>query len=69
MLINTSFYVYFLIFVKTFNRKRKKNIHIYNMVNLNKHYNPKNLSDRVALMFTKFLRFLADAFFKKKIWS
>ncbi len=36
------------------------------MSNLNKHYNPKNLSDRIALIFTKFLRFLADAFFKKK---
>ena len=36
------------------------------MNNLNKHYEPKNFSDRVALIFTKFLRFLADAFFKKK---
>ena len=36
------------------------------MNNLNKHYNPKNFSDRIALIFTKFLRFLADAFFKKK---
>ena len=36
------------------------------MSNLKKHYNPKNLSDRVALIFTKFLRFLADAFFRKK---
>ncbi len=31
-----------------------------------KHYTPKNLSDRTALIFTKFLRFLADTFFKKK---
>ena len=36
------------------------------MSNLEKHYNPKNFSDRVALIFTKFLRFLADAFFRKK---
>ncbi len=66
MLINISFYVYFSICVKTFHRNKKNNIHIYNMTNLNKHYNPKNLSDRVALIFTKFLRFLADAFFRKK---
>ena len=66
MLINISFYVYFSICVKAFNRNKKNNIHIYNMANLNKHYNPKNLSDRVALIFTKFLRFLADAFFRKK---
>ena len=39
------------------------------MINLNKHYKPKNFSDRVAYSFTKFLRFLADAFFRKKIWS
>ena len=31
-----------------------------------KHYVPKNFSDRIALIFTKFLRFLADTFFKKK---
>ena len=31
-----------------------------------KHYTPRNLSDRTALIFTKFLRFLADTFFKKK---
>ena len=31
-----------------------------------RHYTPKNLSDRTALIFTKFLRFLADTFFKKK---
>ena len=36
------------------------------MSNLEKHYKPKNLSDRVAYGFTKFLRFLADAFFRKK---
>jgi len=36
------------------------------MSNLEKHYKPKNFSDRVAFSFTKFLRFLADAFFKKK---
>ena len=36
------------------------------MSNLEKHYKPKNLSDHVAFGFTKFLRFLADAFFRKK---
>ncbi len=36
------------------------------MTNLDKHYAPKNFSDRVALIFTKFLRLLADAFFRKK---
>ena len=36
------------------------------MINLNKHYKPKNFSDRVAYSFTKFLRFLADVFFRKK---
>ena len=36
------------------------------MINLNKHFVPKNLSDKIALSFTKFLRFLADTFFKKR---
>ena len=36
------------------------------MNNLEKHYQPKNISDRVALAFTKFLRLIADLFFKKK---
>ena len=36
------------------------------MENLLKHHKPENFSDRVALTFTKFLRFLADTFFKKK---
>jgi len=36
------------------------------MTNLEKHYKPENLSDRVALSFTKFLRLLADTFFKKR---
>ena len=36
------------------------------MTDLNKHYEPKNLSDKVAFFFTKFLRFLADTFFKKR---
>tara|TARA_B100001079_G_scaffold140487_1_gene120307 strand:- start:92 stop:775 length:684 start_codon:yes stop_codon:yes gene_type:complete len=36
------------------------------MSDLNKHFEPKNLSDKVALLFTKFLRFLADTFFKKR---
>tara|TARA_B100001057_G_scaffold459273_1_gene509287 strand:- start:14 stop:715 length:702 start_codon:yes stop_codon:yes gene_type:complete len=36
------------------------------MSKVGKHFNPKNLSDKVALSFTKFLRFLADLFFKKR---
>ena len=36
------------------------------MDNLNRHVKPKNKSDQVALAFTKFLRFVADTFFKKK---
>ena len=36
------------------------------MTDLDKHFEPKNLSDKVALSFTKFLRFLADTFFKKR---
>tara|TARA_B100000676_G_scaffold261568_1_gene272027 strand:- start:39 stop:701 length:663 start_codon:yes stop_codon:yes gene_type:complete len=36
------------------------------MDKLEKHYKVKNFSDRVALGFTKFLRFLADTFFKKR---
>ena len=36
------------------------------MENLLKHHKPESFSDRVALTFTKFLRFLADTFFKKK---
>jgi ubiquinol oxidase len=36
------------------------------MDNLEKHYKPENTSDRVALAFTKFLRLIADIFFKKK---
>ena len=36
------------------------------MTNLNKHFEPKNFSDKVALLFTKFLRLLADTFFKKR---
>ena len=36
------------------------------MDNLNRHYKTKDLSDRIALSFTKFLRFLADTFFKKR---
>jgi len=36
------------------------------MVNLEIHHKPENLSDQVALAFTKFLRFIADTFFKKK---
>ena len=36
------------------------------MDRLIRHHKPQNLSDRIALAFTKFLRFLADTFFKKK---
>ena len=36
------------------------------MNELNKHFKPKNLSDKIALSFTKFLRLLADTFFKKR---
>ena len=35
------------------------------MNDLEKHFMPQNLSDKVALSFTKFLRLLADTFFKK----
>ena len=37
-----------------------------NMNDLEKHFMPQNLSDKVALSFTKFLRLLADTFFKKR---
>ena len=36
------------------------------MSNLDRHFQPQNFSDEVALSFTKFLRFLADTFFKKR---
>ena len=36
------------------------------MVNLDIHHKPENLSDKIALAFTKLLRFIADTFFKKK---
>ena len=36
------------------------------MENLNRHHTPQDLSDKIAFAFTKFLRFLADTFFKKK---
>ena len=36
------------------------------MSNLYIHHEPKNRSDRIALAFTKFLRFIADTFFRKK---
>ena len=36
------------------------------MINLDIHHKPENLSDRIALGFTKLLRFIADTFFKKK---
>ncbi len=36
------------------------------MLSLDTHHKPENMSDRVALAFTKLLRFIADTFFKKK---
>ena len=33
---------------------------------LDSHHKPENISDRIALGFTKLLRFVADTFFKKK---
>ena len=36
------------------------------MISLDIHHKPENMSDRVALAFTKLLRFIADTFFKKK---
>ena len=36
------------------------------MLRLDIHHKPENMSDRVALAFTKLLRFIADTFFKKK---
>jgi ubiquinol oxidase len=36
------------------------------MINSDIHHKPENLSDRIALAFTKLLRFIADTFFKKK---
>ena len=36
------------------------------MENLNRHHKPQDLSDKIAYAFTKFLRFLADTFFKKR---
>ena len=36
---------------------------------LDSHHKPENISDRIAFGFTKFLRFVADTFFKKKIWA
>ena len=47
--------------VKIFN-----NNYFYFVSELKKHFKPKNLSDKVAYSFTKFLRFLADTFFKKR---
>ena len=40
---------------------------MYYMENITRHHKPQNLSDRVALIFTKFLRLLADTFFKKSM--
>ena len=36
------------------------------MILTNKHYKPKDISDRIALGFTKALRFVADTFFAKR---
>lgn len=35
-------------------------------IDLSQHYNPEDLSDRLALIFVKFLRFFADTFFAKR---
>ena len=35
-------------------------------INMFSHYQPRNLSDKVALLFTKMLRLFADFFFKKR---
>ena len=37
------------------------------MLNLEIHHKPENISDRVALAFTKLLRFIADTFLKKNM--
>jgi len=34
--------------------------------NLTSHHQPQNFSDKIALLFVKFLRFFADSFFAKK---
>ena len=47
-------------------KKKRFNNYMNRMENLTRHHKPQNLSDRVALTFTKFLRLLADTFFKKK---
>ena len=36
------------------------------MNNLAKHYKPENISDHIALSFTKFLRLIADLLNEKK---
>jgi ubiquinol oxidase len=38
----------------------------YYPVALERHYDPQNLSDRIALAFTKLLRFFADTFFANR---
>jgi ubiquinol oxidase len=35
-------------------------------VDLNRHHRPSGLSDRIAILFVKFLRFFADTFFAKR---
>ncbi len=35
-------------------------------IDLSRHHEPENLSDRVALLFVKVLRFFADTFFAKR---
>ena len=37
------------------------------MTNLKIHHKPENVSDRIALGFTKLLRLIADTFFKKNM--
>lgn len=36
------------------------------LMKLDSHHKPENISDRIAFGFTKFLRFVADTFFKKR---
>lgn len=46
---------------------RSKKLRKYiKVMRIESHHKPENLSDRIALGFTKLLRFIADTFFKKK---
>ncbi len=35
-------------------------------IDFSRHHQPQNLSDRIALVFVKVLRFFADTFFAKR---